>query len=101
MEMKSHAAYLAIDIENLMHFQTKQNPKDYGEKARSLIFNLKDAKNPRLRIRLLYGELTAIQLVQAESKDLASDSKKEERDKTQEANLAARRSDWNFERQKE
>lgn len=80
-----------------MHFSSKLNLKVYEEKASSLILSL---NNTFLRLRLLCGELTAIQLVQAKSQVLVSDNKKVESDKTLEDNLTARRSEWNLEKQK-
>jgi transcription elongation factor S-II len=74
--------------------QKFKDKKSYTDKARSLIFNLKDPQNPRLKTRILEGDLTPWDIVTADSRDLASDSKKAEREKTTEENMQARRSDY-------
>jgi len=68
--------------------------KDYSTKARSLLFNLKDEKNPELRLKLLSGELDPKELVSMDAKALASASKQSERADLKNENLAARRTDW-------
>lgn len=78
-----------------MHFSAKSKKEVYDEKANSLILSL---NNQFMRLRLLCGELNVIQLVQAKSLTLASDSKKVELDKTLYDNLITRRSDWNLAR---
>jgi hypothetical protein len=55
-----------------------QVSKDYKAKVRTLLFNLKDAKNPDLRRKVLIGELQPGQLVTMTSEELASDDKKNE-----------------------
>lgn len=45
-------------------------------------------------MRLLQGHLTPWDIVTLDPKDLASESKKQEREETQMANLQARRTDW-------
>jgi hypothetical protein len=54
--------------------------KSYSDKARSLIFNLKDPKNPRLKVRVVEGDLTPWDLVTLEAKDLASEAQKQQRE---------------------
>ena len=71
--------------------------KGYSDKARSLLFNLRDTKNPKLRVNILKGLLTPWDLVTSESKEIASESKRMEREETQKENLEARRTDWNLE----
>lgn len=58
-----------------------QAGKDYKAKIRTLLFNLKDPKNPDLRRRVLIGEVSAEGLVGMSSEDLASDATKQEHDK--------------------
>ena len=79
---KEKAAKIGIEIEECLHSKFR-DLKDYGDKARSIVFNLKDAKNPRLRIRLLYGTLTPWDIVTMDPKDLASESKKQEREEAE------------------
>jgi hypothetical protein len=45
---------------------------DYKAKCRSLLFNLRDAKNPLLRLRVLRGELPPEQLCRLSAEELAS-----------------------------
>ena len=40
-------------------FQKYRLPRDYATKCRSLIFNLSNVKNPLLRYRILFGDLTS------------------------------------------
>ena len=58
---------------------------------------MKDQKNPKLKLRIIEQDLTAWDLITSDPKELASDQKKEERQKIIENNLAERRSDWNLE----
>lgn len=47
-------------------------PKSYGQKARQLLFNLKDSRNAALRERLLSGDLHARALVRMSATDMAN-----------------------------
>ncbi|EFJ51833.1 hypothetical protein VOLCADRAFT_116341 [Volvox carteri f. nagariensis] len=49
---------------------------EYKAKARSLCFNLKDAKNPDLRERVLSGSIPPESLVRMSAEELASDEQK-------------------------
>ncbi|PNH08820.1 Transcription elongation factor A protein 1 [Tetrabaena socialis] len=49
---------------------------EYKAKARSLCFNLKDAKNPDLRERVLSGSVPAEALVRMSAEEMASDEQK-------------------------
>ena len=40
-------------------FSKYRMPRDYATKCRSLIFNLSNVKNPLLRYRILFGDLTS------------------------------------------
>ncbi|XP_078428094.1 uncharacterized protein LOC144700547 [Wolffia australiana] len=46
--------------------------KKYKEKARSLLFNLKDLSNPELRTRVVRGDITAQRLCAMSAEELAS-----------------------------
>ncbi len=104
-DFKAGVAVIAVNIERELFkkysFDGQYIQKGYFDKARSLIFNLKDPKNPDLRFKLICSELKAEAIVAKDSKELASDLKKAERDKTQQDNLNARRTDYNMERLKE
>jgi transcription elongation factor S-II len=61
------AAELALEIEDAIYSNFKDN-KAYADKARSILFNLKDPKNPKLRSRILNGFLTPIDVVVSDAK---------------------------------
>jgi len=56
-----------MDIEDAMYERLKDS-KDYADKARSIIFNLKDPRNPKLRTRILNGFMTPIEVVTADAR---------------------------------
>ena len=93
------SANLAIEIENIM-FEKYKDIKAYSDKARSLVFNLKDPKNPDLRFYVMTGQLEPLQLVTMSPKDLASEAAKQERKATTESNMQSRRTDWHIENAK-
>ena len=93
-ELYRKAAALAGSIETCMYKKFRNLSKDYSTKARSLLFNLKDEKNPELRLKMLSGELEPKELVDMDSKALASALKQSEREDLKNENLAARRTDW-------
>ena len=75
-------------------FKTNPTTRDYASKARSLLFNLNDKKNPDLKLRVLKEKLSCSDLIKADPKMLASDSKKNEREKILQDDMNARRTDW-------
>jgi transcription elongation factor S-II len=75
------ASKLALDIEDCLYGMYKENLRAYGDKARSIIFNLKDTNNPKLRKRILHGLLTPMDVVTCDVKELASDEKLQEIEK--------------------
>jgi len=72
---------IASDVEGALHVlfeaQGGAKSKDYKAKARSLMFNLRDEKNPDLRGSVLSGDVPPEALVKMEPKDLASKHMKE------------------------
>lgn len=76
---KATAAAIALEIEERLNSKFK-DLKAYADKARSLVFNLRDPKNPNLRNQILQGELTAWDIVTRDPKELASEAKKKERE---------------------
>lgn len=93
-ELKEKAANIALTIEENINSKYIADQKGYAEKVRSLVFNLKDVKNPKLRDRIINGDLTPWDIVTAGPKELASEEKKEESKKHLKENLDARRTDW-------
>ena len=92
-EIKERAAVIALELEDCLSSKYK-DLKSYSDKARSLVFNLRDSKNPKLKVRIVESDITPWDIVTMDPKDLASEVKKLEREETQKANLDARRSDW-------
>ncbi|CDW76467.1 transcription elongation factor a 1 [Stylonychia lemnae] len=90
------AAHLGNNIEKEL-FNKFPNIKEYQDKARSLVFNLKDSRNPELRVSLMQGILNPTQLVTMDPKEMASSQLKEQRDKIIKDNLNSRRTDWHLE----
>lgn len=84
---------LACRIEAAMWSQYKDTNAAYKTKYRELAMNLKDAANPDLNDALLAGAWTPEQIVSMSSKDLASQSLKEQREKDAKWEMAAARSD--------
>eukprot|EP01024_Parvocaulis_polyphysoides_P042280 TRINITY_DN3869_c1_g1_i1.p1 TRINITY_DN3869_c1_g1~~TRINITY_DN3869_c1_g1_i1.p1 ORF type:complete len:327 (+),score=59.58 TRINITY_DN3869_c1_g1_i1:120-1100(+) len=61
------------------HFGSFNN--EYKSKVKSLIFNLKDPKNPDLRGRVLSGEVDGAQFVTMTAEEMQSEAKKKEDEK--------------------
>ncbi|KAJ0411424.1 hypothetical protein ATCC90586_007084 [Pythium insidiosum] len=71
----SSAGVVAQDVESALfdaYGHRFATPKAYGQRARQLLFNLKDARNSALRERLFTGELTASALVRMSATDMAN-----------------------------
>ncbi|TMW65759.1 hypothetical protein Poli38472_008401 [Pythium oligandrum] len=71
----SNATCVAQEIESALftaYGQMYNLPKSYGQKARQLLFNLKDARNSALRERLFSGELPAAALVRMSASNMAN-----------------------------
>ncbi len=86
LETKAKAATIGVQIEDCLNSKF-QDLKAYSDKARSIIFNLKDPKNPKLKIDILKEDITPWDLVTLGPKELASESLKNMRQKTQDENL--------------
>lgn len=71
-DMQILAANLAVEVERQLYINYKDE-KSYKDRVRSILFNLKDKKNPFLRLRVLEGKMSPDFLATADSKDLASD----------------------------
>lgn len=102
-EFKMGLTNLALQIEVAIFKHYSKNGvlyKDYMDKARSIIFNLKDPQNMELRMKLISGDIQPSALVKMSAQEMASSEKKKERQMTIEASLAANRTDWMLERAK-
>ena len=63
-------AAVAADVEARLYVFI--DPKEYNAKARTLVFNLKDPRNPGLRADVLTGAIPADELVRMSPTDLAN-----------------------------
>ena len=80
------AKAVAIEIAGFARLGPENNP-GYNSKMRSLFMNLKNKSNPKLRERILSGEITADKLVMMSADDLKSDTRKLEDAKLMKENL--------------
>ena len=74
-EDKEMAVSLGLAIEASMNAKFPTDIRAYQDKARSLIFNMKDPKNPQLCESLLKGIISPPDFVSSDPKDLASREK--------------------------
>lgn len=87
------AARFGLQIEKEL-FTNYPNLKEYQDKARSLVFNLKDPRNYELREKIMCGILSPNQVVVMDPKELACQELRDKRDKITQDNLNSRRTDW-------
>jgi len=71
---------ISTDLEAAIFAQFKQTNPRYKNQVRSRVFNLKDKKNPNLRMNLLCGILSAERLSKMTSEEMANDDVKKERE---------------------
>lgn len=69
---------IATEVEQAIFSQHKGVNAQYKTKVRSLAFNMKDARNPDLRARVLEGDITGHVLVTLSSDELASNERRKE-----------------------
>lgn len=81
---------LAEEIESAMLEKYGGTGKDYRSKYRTLLFNLKDDKNPMLGKRVRARELSIEKLITLDAKELASEEVKMTRAESQERYFAQR-----------
>ena len=67
---ESELAAIAMEVETQLYVVI--DPREYNAKARTLVFNLKDPKNPGLRANVLTGDLPAARLVRMSPTELAN-----------------------------
>ncbi|XP_078445509.1 transcription elongation factor TFIIS-like [Wolffia australiana] len=80
-ELKSEAAAadpirVAVTVECRMFEKLGKSTGPQKARYRSILFNMRDAKNPDLRRRVLLGHVTAAGLVDMAAEDMASDERK-------------------------
>eukprot|EP01104_Vermistella_antarctica_P000760 TRINITY_DN1087_c0_g1_i1.p1 TRINITY_DN1087_c0_g1~~TRINITY_DN1087_c0_g1_i1.p1 ORF type:complete len:318 (+),score=71.82 TRINITY_DN1087_c0_g1_i1:199-1152(+) len=69
-------------VEEALFSKLQNTGTEYKQKARSLLSNLRDVKNPDLRFNLRLGALDPDRLVVMKPQELASDDLKKKRDET-------------------
>ena len=79
----------------------KDKSKDYTDKIRSILSNLRDPKNPELRTRLIDGEITPVQVATMDATVLASRSLQEERERIARFAVESSRTDYENEKQRQ
>ena len=72
------AAKIAAEVEQAIFLQNGGVTANYKTKVRSLAFNMKDARNPDLRARVLEGDISGHVLVTLNSDELASNERRKE-----------------------
>merc|ERR1719356_913732 len=68
--------------------------KEYLNQARSIVFNLKDAKNPTFRSKVMLGYYSPGQVPRLSTEDMASDVKNAERKRMRKDSMEEVQSDW-------
>jgi transcription elongation factor S-II len=69
---------LSARIEDTIFKEIKDTTIKYGRRIRSLIFNLRDLKNPDLRTNVLFGNITPERLAVMTTGEMSSESLKKE-----------------------
>ena len=73
--------YLAQVLEECIHKECKIADKKYTNKIRSKIFNLRDVRNPQLRLNFLRGKISPQRMADMTSMEMASEELKAMRNK--------------------
>ncbi|KAJ1950597.1 transcription elongation factor TFIIS [Linderina pennispora] len=77
----------AAAIERIEYAKESGATPNYKARIRSLVLNLKDKKNPALRMRVVDGNITPERLCSMSKEEMASDDLKEQMEKIKEENL--------------
>lgn len=85
--VEGDAVGVAASIEHAVFLQNGGVTAAYKTKVRSLAFNMKDARNPDLRARVLEGRISGHVLVDLTSDELASDERRKENKEIKEYKL--------------
>ncbi|CRH02479.1 transcription elongation factor s-II, putative [Plasmodium relictum] len=88
---------VVYDIENELHkyyVQKRNSQREYNMQLKSIKFNLSDKKNPNFNEKIYKGFISPKDLVTMNSQEMASDEKKNEREKCLQESLIACQSDW-------
>ncbi|CAD2104231.1 transcription elongation factor s-II, putative [Plasmodium vinckei lentum] len=88
---------IIYNIENELYkifIEKKNSQKEYNMQLKSIKFNLSDKKNPNFNEKIYAEYISARTLATMNSQDMASDEKKNERQKCLQESLLACQSDW-------
>lgn len=88
---------IIYNIENELFkifIERKNSQKEYNMQLKSIKFNLSDKKNPNFNEKIYAEYISARTLATMNSQDMASDEKKNERQKCLQESLLACQSDW-------
>ncbi|CAE7200762.1 TCEA1 [Symbiodinium natans] len=85
---------LAEEIEEELHKVWPAKKDAYMNQARSILFNLKDAKNPTFRFKVVVGFFQPKDLPKLTAEDMASDEKNAERAKQRQYAMEALDQGW-------
>ena len=85
--VEGDAVAVAASIEHAVFLQNGGTTAAYKTKVRSLAFNMRDARNPDLRARVLEGKISGHVLVDLSSDELASDERRKENKEIKEYKL--------------
>ncbi|CRG97619.1 transcription elongation factor s-II, putative [Plasmodium gallinaceum] len=88
---------IIYDIENELqkyYIQKRNSQREYNMQLKSIKFNLSDKKNPNFNEKIYKEIISPKELVTMNSQDMASDEKKNEREKCLQESLIACQSDW-------
>mmetsp|Transcript_28052 Transcript_28052/g.79282 ORF Transcript_28052/g.79282 Transcript_28052/m.79282 type:complete len:393 (-) Transcript_28052:262-1440(-) len=85
---------LGTDIERALHEALGQKRDMYLNQSRSILYNLKDSKNPTFRFKLMVGFYKPEDMPKLTAEDMASDAKNAERAKQRQYAMEEIQSDW-------
>ena len=83
-EMDAYPPLMAQEAEEAMYDRFNGTSKDYKARFRSLMFNLRDAKNPEFLRQIVTGQRHVNDLADMEVRDMASDEVQKQREKWKE-----------------
>jgi transcription elongation factor S-II len=73
--------YLAQVLEECIHKECRNTDKKYTNKVRSKVYNLRDARNPKLRLKFLSGNISPQAMAKMTSIEMASEELQAMREK--------------------
>lgn len=77
---RDEAQIIANAVESAIYFKCQGTSQQYKNKYRNISFNIKDPKNAKLRMALLYRHIPPSELLNMSNQDLANDDLKKTRE---------------------